>query len=403
MIPFAPPYIDDDVIKEVTDSLRSGWITTGPRVRDLENKVSEFTNALKVLCVNSATSALIFMLKWFGVKEGDEVIVPAYTYCSTALSVLHLGATPVMVDCGSDFNIDVSKIKEVITERTKVIIPVDIAGFPCDYDELFDIVNDPAIKSKFHPSSGPQESLGRILILADSAHSFGAEYKGRKTGSIADVTIFSFHAVKNLTTSEGGAICFNLPSPFDNEQLYSDLRPLTLNGQTKDAFTKTVGNSWRYDVEKLGYKINMPDVCAAIGLAQFTKYNDILARRMEIFDRYTEKFSGYDWAHTPIYKTNDKRSSCHVFLLRINDITEEQRDRIIEEIYKQDVSVNVHFVPLPSLTLFKNMNYDISDYPVSHDSFSREVSLPIYPQLTNSQVDQIVNSVIEAHNIVLKK
>ena len=193
-----------------------------------------------------------------------------------------------------------------------------------------------------------------------------------------------------------------MPLPFNNEELYNELRPLTLNGQTKDAFTKTVGNSWRYDVEKLGYKINMPDVCAAIGLAQFSKYNDILARRMEIFDIYTAKFSEYDWAVTPPYKTNNKKSSCHVFLLRIKNISEAQRDRIIEEIYKQEVSVNVHFVPLPSLTLFKNMNYDINDYPVSHDSFSREISLPIYPQLTNSQVDTIINAVINAYNIVIK-
>ena len=402
MIPFAPPYIDDDVIKEVTDSLRSGWITTGPKVRELESKVSEFTNAPKTLCVNSATSALIFALKWFGVKEGDEVIVPAYTYCSTALSVLHLGATPVMVDCGEDFNIDVQKIISVITERTKVIIPVDIAGYPCDYNELFEIVNDPQIKTLYQPSTVEQKDLGRILILADSAHSFGAEYNGKNTGSIADITIFSFHAVKNLTTAEGGAICFNLRAPFSNEELYNALRPLTLNGQTKDAFTKTVGNSWRYDVERLGYKINMPDVCAAIGLAQFSKYNEILARRMEIFDLYTSKFAEYDWAVTPPYKTINKKSSCHVFLLRIKDISEIQRDLIIEEIYKQEVSVNVHFVPLPSLTLFKNMNYDIKDYPVSHDSFSHEISLPIYPQLTNSQVDTIINSVVNAYNIVIK-
>jgi dTDP-4-amino-4,6-dideoxygalactose transaminase len=402
MIPFAPPFIDDDVIKEVTDSLRSGWITTGPKVRELENKVSEFTNAPKTLCVNSATSALIFVLKWFGVKEGDEVIVPSYTYCSTALSVLHLGATPVMVDCGDDFNIDVQKIKDAITEKTKVIIPVDIAGFPCDYNELFEIVNDSEIKSLYKPSTVEQKDLGRILVLADSAHSLGAKYNGKKTGSIADVTIFSFHAVKNLTTAEGGAICFNLPEPFNNEELYIELRPLTLNGQTKDAFTKTVGNSWRYDVERLGYKINMPDVCAAIGLAQFTKYNDILARRMKVFDIYTAKLSEYDWAVTPPYKTSNKISSCHVFLLRIKDISEDQRDHIIEEIYKQEVSVNVHFVPLPSLTLFKNMNYDIKDYPVSHDSFSREISLPIYPQLTNSQVDTIINSVVNAYNLVIK-
>src|SRR5690606_10511841 len=222
-IPFAPPYIDDDVINEVTDTLRSGWITTGPRVRDLELKVADFCGVQKAMCVNSASSALTFMLNWFGIKEGDEVIVPSFTYVASALCVLHMGATPVMVDMQDDFNIDVSKIKAAITDKTKAIIPVDIAGYPCDYKAIYEIMNDPEIKKLFKPSNEVQEKLGRIFVFADSAHAFGAEYYGKRTGSIADVTVFSFHAVKNLTTAEGGAICFNLPQPFDNTEIYDFL------------------------------------------------------------------------------------------------------------------------------------------------------------------------------------
>ena len=402
MIPFAPPYIDDEVINEVVDSLRSGWITTGPKVKALEGKIVEFTGCPRALCVNSASSALIFMLNWFGIKKGDEVIVPAFTYCSTALAVLHLGATPVMVDVGEDFNIDVSKIKSAITENTKAIIPVDIAGLPCDYDEIYEIVTSVDIRDKFKATNTMQEKLNRILILADSAHSFGAKYKELNTGNIADVTIFSFHAVKNLTTSEGGAICLNLPSPFNNDELYSDLRPLTLNGQTKDAFTKTVGNSWRYDVEKLGVKINMPDVCAAIGLAQFRNYDEILKRRRDIFDFYTKALSEYDWVQTPPFVSDIKKSSCHVFLLRLPGISEESRDKIIEEIYKNEVSVNVHFVPLPMLTLFKNLGYNINDFPMSYKNYITEISLPIYPQLTDDQLKKIIDTFINAYYKVIK-
>ena len=400
-IPFAPPLITDDVISEVTETLRSGWITTGPKVRALEEEVTRYMGCGKTLCVNSATSALTFMLHWFGVGKGDEIIVPAFTYCATALAAIHLGAKPIMVDVGKDFNIDVNKVKDAITEKTKVIIPVDNAGFPCDYDELHDLVNSDEIKAKFKPSDEVQKKLGRILILADSAHSFGAEYKGRMTGGVADINIFSFHAVKNLTTSEGGAICFNLPEPFDNEKEYTELRPLTLNGQTKDAFTKTVGNSWKYDVEKVGFKINMPDVCAAIGLAQFRNYGDVLKKRREIFDFYSEKLSGFEWAVIPPYRTDDKLSSCHVFLLRFKGISEAQRDAIIDKMNELGVSVNVHFVPLPMLTLFKGMGYNIENFPQSHSNYFTELSLPVYPQLIHEELEYVTESLITAYNSVV--
>lgn len=399
-IPFAPPYIDDDVINEVTDTLRSGWITTGPRVRDLELKVADFCGVQKAMCVNSASSALTFMLNWFGIKEGDEVIVPSFTYVASALCVLHMGATPVMVDMQDDFNIDVSKIKAAITDKTKAIIPVDIAGYPCDYKAIYEIMNDPEIKKLFKPSNEVQEKLGRIFVFADSAHAFGAEYYGKRTGSIADVTVFSFHAVKNLTTAEGGAICFNLPQPFDNTEIYDFLRPLTLNGQTKDAFTKTVGGSWRYDIERLGVKINMPDICAAIGLAQFRKYEQILNRRKEIFDFYTDRLATYEWVKTPPYNDPNKAPTCHVYMLRLNGVSEQQRDDLITEMNSLGVSTNVHFVPLPMLTLFKDLGYNGDDFPVSRDTYLCEVSLPIYPQLTEDELNYIIDSFIASYNKV---
>ena len=400
LIPFAPPYIDEDIISEVTDTLKSGWITSGPRVKELETKIEEYTGAPRVLCVNSATSALSFVMKWFGIGEGDEVIVPSYTYCSTAVTVLNLGATPVMVDIGQDFNMDISKLKNAITGKTKVIIPVDIAGLPCNYEELYDLLNEDPMGKMFQSKNENQKDLGRILILADAAHSFGASYKGRKSGSLADISVFSFHAVKNLTTAEGGAICFNLPTPFDNEKLYQKLKPLTLNGQTKDAFTKTQGNSWRYDVVEPGVKINMPDICAAIGLAQMRKYNFFLKRRKEIFDFYNKELSKLDWAQIPVSEDTERESSRHVYLLRIKDITEKQRDEIIIKMYEKGVSVNVHFVPLPMLTLFKNLGYDINDYPISLDNYLREITLPVYPQLTNEQLELVIASLVDSYNSV---
>ena len=252
-IPFSPPYIDQDVIDEVVDSLQSGWITTGPKVKALENEIKRFTGTKEVLCVNSWTSGAIMMLKWWGVKEGDEVIVPAYTYCATALAVMHAGAKPVMVDSGDDFNISVEAIREAITSRTKAIIPVDIAGFPCDYNAIMKLVNEHEITAMFKPETENQRKLGRILVLNDAAHSLGAWYeKGIRTGSETDIAIFSLHAVKNVTTAEGGAICLNLPEPFDNAALYEELRMMSLNCQTKDAFSKSKAGGWRYDVIGFG-------------------------------------------------------------------------------------------------------------------------------------------------------
>ena len=308
MIPFSPPYVDEDVIKEVLDSLNSGWITTGPKVKALEKEVGKLTGAENVLCVNSATSAMMLVLHWFGIGKGDEVIIPAYTYCATALAVMHLGAKPVMADVGTDFNININEIKKLISPRTKAIVPVDLAGYPCDYDEIYNIVNDEEIRKIFISTNEVQRMLGRILIMSDAAHSIGAIYKNKPSGSLCDVSVFSFHAVKNVTTAEGGAICLNLPGKFNNEDIYNWLRLLSLNGQTKDAFTKALGGNWRYDIVYPGFKINLSDLCAAVGLSQIRKYtSDLLLRRKEIFNKYNVGLKCKDWAELPPSKTDEKK------------------------------------------------------------------------------------------------
>lgn len=397
-IPFSPPYIDDAVVAEVTDTLRSGWITTGPKTRALEEEIRRLCGAGEVLCVNSWTSGAILMLRWLGVKPGDEVIVPAYTYSATALAVLHAGATPVMVDSGEDFNISPEAIRKAITPRTKAVIPVDIAGFPCDYDAINQIVASSEIKALFTPTSSVQRQLGRILVLNDAAHSLGAYYQsGKRTGCETDVAVFSLHAVKNVTTAEGGAICLNLPAPFDNAQLYKELRMMSLNCQTKDAFAKSKVGGWRYDIVGMGMKINMADVNAAVGLAQIRQYDRLLQERKRVFSTYDKAFSACDWAICPPSVQDGKESSYHLYALRIKDFTEAQRDRMIDRISEKEVAVNVHFIPMPMLSFFKGLGYKMEDYPQAYRNYCAEISLPIYPQLTQEQLDFIIQTVKEAY------
>lgn len=397
-IPFSPPYIDKAVINEVVDSLRSGWITSGPKVKALEEEIKVFSGAKEVLCVNSWTSGAIMMLRWLGVKAGDEVIVPAYTYSATALAVLHAGAKPVMVDSGTDFNISVEAIRNAVTPKTKAIIPVDIAGFPCDYDRIMQLVNEPEIHDLFQASSPVQEKLGRILVMNDAAHSLGAYYtRNQRTGCETDIAIFSLHAVKNVTTAEGGAICLNLPEPFDNAELYKELRMMSLNCQTKDAFSKSKAGGWRYDIVGLGMKINMADVNAAIGLAQIREYPELLKERKRVFNIYSEGFADCDWALLPPSVDREKESSYHIYALRIKGFTEEQCDRMIDEIAKSEVAVNVHFIPMPMLSFFHSLGYDIKDYPQAYENFKGEISLPIYPQLNEEQLQFIIKVVKKAY------
>lgn len=400
-IPFSPPFIDQTVIDEVVSCLNSGWITTGPKVKALEEAIAEYTGISNVLCVNSWTSGAIMVLKWFGIKEGDEVIIPAYTYSATALAVLHCGGTPVMVDVNDKFVISVNAIRKAITSKTKVIIPVDIAGWPCDYEGIMSLVNEVDIRNMFIQESEIQNKLNRILVIADAAHSFGA-FQNRKSAIIgSDIGIFSLHAVKNLTTAEGGAICINLPDPFNNSEVYKYLRMMTLNGQTKDAFTKSEVGGWKYDIIMQGLKINMPDICAAIGLAQIRLYDELLAQRKRVHLLYSELFEKFNWAQLPSFDNDKQTSSYHLYALRINKITEEQRDRMITNISLAGIAVNVHFIPLPMLTLFKSLGYRISDFPVSYDNYSREISLPIYPQLTDEQIHYIVENVVKSYRTVI--
>ena len=399
-IPFSPPYIDQNVLNEVADSLKSGWITTGPKVKKLEELVSFYAKAPNTLCVNSATSGLMLSLAWFGVRRGDEVIIPAYTYAATALAVMHVGATPVMVDVNDDFNISVKEIEKAISSKTKVIIPVDIAGWPCDYDEINNLILRK--KELFVANHPNQKKLGRILNLADAAHSIGADYKSMPSGILADITVFSFHAVKNVTTAEGGAICLNLPKPFKNQDEYGFLRCNSLNGQTKDAFSKSKAGSWKYDIIYQGFKVNMPDVLAAIGVAQMPAYFEkVLDQRKSIYKFYRDYFSKKEWAVLPPFQNDEKKSSCHLYALRVQNIDETQRDKIIQIISKGGVAVNVHFQPLPLLSLFKEKGYNIVNYPIAYDNYKREISLPIYPQLSEVQLNYVVSTVSKAVELVI--
>ncbi len=398
MIPFSPPRIDQKIIDEVVKTLKSGWITTGPRTKRFEKELTSYCGCNTTIALNSATAGLELMLRWFGVKEGDEVIVPAYTYCATANVIIHCGAKPVIVDVNpNDFNISLNAVEKAITKRTKVIMPVDLGGYPSDIDEINELVKRPNIKRLFRANNKIQKDLNRILIILDSAHSFGAVYKGRKVGSTTDISVFSFHAVKNLTTAEGGAICLNLPAPFSNDEIYKYLCIYSLQGQNKDAFSKTQKGNWRYDVIEAGYKANMTDILAAIGLVELRRYdNDTLVKRKQIFDAYEKGFKNFTWAQTPTYETKDKISSYHVYLLRIKGISESQRDKIINKIFDKDVSVNVHFQPLPMLSFYKNIGYNISDYPVAFDNYSREISLPVFYNLTEKQIKTVINAVIKS-------
>ncbi len=401
MIPFSPPHIDDKICEEVVSALKSGWISTGPRTKLFEKKITEYCGNKNTLCLNSATAGLEIMLRWFGVKEGDEVILPAYTYSATANVIIHCGATPVFVDVNlSDFNISLAEIEKAITSKTKVIMPVDFGGWPCDYDELNSLVQKHS--SIFRPNNDNQNLLGRILILSDSAHSFGAEYKSKKTGSLTDVSVFSFHAVKNLSTAEGGAIALNLPEPFNNLEIYNDLCIKTLHGQNKDALAKTQKGNWRYDIIEAGYKYNMTDIAAAIGLVEIERYeNDTLPKRKKIVETYNALLSHDNRFELPIFENNLKKSCYHLYPLRIKNITEQQRDLIMKEIFDSGVSVNVHFIPVPGMTYYKKIGYSMEKYPKAFNNYSREISLPVFYNLTPENLETVVESTINAVNKVL--
>ena len=400
MIPFSPPRIDQAVIDEVTAALQSGWITTGPRTKRFEKEITAYCGSKTTIAVSAWTTGMEVLLRWWGIGPGDEVILPAYTYCASANVVLHTGATPVLVDCDpTDFNLSIEAVAAAITPRTKVIMPVDIGGLPCDYAALYEIIE--AKKYIFEAHSTEQDKLGRILIAADAAHSFGALYNNQRVGSLADITVFSFHAVKNLTTAEGGAITFNLPNHFDHEEIYKTFNMKILHGQSKDALAKTQKGAWRYDVLEPGFKCNMTDIQAAIGLVELGRYQENLDRRREIFRQYELAFSKKSWALLPTYSTGFKESSYHLYQLRIQNCTEAQRDAIIQAIFDHDVAVNVHFQPLPLLTAYKQLGYQIQNYPNAYSHYAAEISLPVYYDLNDAQVQTVITAVCTSVEMIL--
>lgn len=389
-IPFSPPDITQLEIDEVIDTLKSGWITTGPKTKLFEKKVAEYCNTSKAVCLNSATAALELTLRLLGIGEGDEVITSAYTYSASASVIHHVGAKIVLVDTGKDsFHISYEQLEQVITEKTKAIIPVDIAGVMCDYDKIFEIV-----KSKqnfFKPSSKIQEAIGRVIIVADAAHSFGATYKGKKSGEVADFTCFSFHAVKNLTTAEGGAVTWKDIPGIDNEDIYKQFMLLSLHGQTKDALSKTKLGSWEYDIVYPAYKYNMTDIQASLGLAQLKRYPEMLERRRQIIEMYDKALLNDNVTALKHYGENFS-SSGHLYLLRLLGKDESYRNKVIEKMAEKGVATNVHYKPLSMLTAYKNLGFDIKDYPNAYEMYKNEITLPLHTLLTNEQVEYVIKS-----------
>lgn len=391
-IPFSPPDISDSEIDEVIDTLKSGWITTGPKTKKFENDITSYCGSAKTVCLSSATTSLEMTLRILGIGKGDEVIVPAYTYTASCSVICHVGATPVIVDSQKDnVEMDYDLMADAISEKTKAIIPVDIAGILCDYDKIFEVVENK--KELFNPNSDLQKIFNRIIVIADCAHGFGAEKNNKKAGTFADFTCFSFHAVKNLTTAEGGAVTWINHEGIDNDELYKKYQIYSLHGQTKDALAKTTG-SWEYDILIPGYKCNMTDIQASIGLVQLNRYDGLLKRRHEIIAKYDAAFSEYPFI-TQFHKTENSISSGHLYLLRIEDIDMEKRNEIISKMGEHGVSTNVHYKPLPLLTAYKELGFDIADYPNAYNLFLNEISLPLYSTLSDEAVDYIIDNLLE--------
>ena len=387
-IPFSPPDITEEEINEVSEALRSGWITTGPRTKELEKEVAELCGVNKAVCLNSQTACGEMTLRLLGIHEGDEVITSAYTYTASASVVCHVGAKLVLVDTQKDsLEMDYDKLADSITEKTKVIIPVDLGGVPCDYDKIFSIVESK--KHLFHPENKLQEKIGRVIVMADTAHAFGATYHGKPVGSVADFSNFSFHAVKNFTTAEGGAAVWRDIEGIDSDKLYKQYQLFSLHGQSKDALAKTKLGAWEYDIVGPWYKCNMTDVVAGIGLAQMRRYKGLLARRKEIIGKYDAAFKPLGIKFLDHYN-DEHQSSGHLYITRIPGITSEQRSEIITKMAEKGVACNVHYKPLPMMTAYKNLGFDIKDYPNAYENFANEITLPLHTKLTDEEVDYVI-------------
>ena len=392
-IPFSPPDMSEDEVREVSEALRSGWITTGPRTKEFERKIAEYCHTDKAVCLNSATACMELILRVLGVGPGDEVITSAYTYTATASVTCHVGAKVVMVDTApNSFEMDYDKLADAITERTKVILPVDLGGVVCDYDKIYAAVE--SRKHLFKPNNDIQKAYGRVIVLADAAHAFGAEWHGKMCGEIADFTSFSFHAVKNLTTAEGGALTWRTKEGVDNEWLYKQFQLLSLHGQNKDALAKTKLGAWEYDIIAPNFKCNMTDIMAGIGLAQFKRYPSMLARRKEIIERYNNALEGCNVQVLNHY-AEDHNSSGHLYLVRLLGKDTEYRNRVIEQMAERGIACNVHYKPLPMMTAYKNLGFDISNYPNAYAQYVNEVTLPLHTRLTDGDVEYIISNFVE--------
>ncbi len=402
-ISFSPPDMSDAEIQEVAEALKSGWITTGPKTKEFEHLISMVCQTAKydaqgqpehtTCCLNSATACMELALRLLGIGEGDEVIVPAYTYTATASAVCHVGATPIMVDCApGSFEMDYNQLEDVISQRTKAIIPVDLGGIVADYDRVFEVVEKK--KYLFNPSNDLQKLFGRCIVIADAAHAFGAMWHGKMCGEIADFTSFSFHAVKNLTTVEGGALTWRSREGLDNEAIYSNLQLLSLHGQNKDALSKTKLGGWEYDIIGTWYKCNMTDIMAGIGLAQIKRYPEMLQRRRQLIERYNVAFKPYPVTVLNHYG-NDHSSSGHLYMVRLNNATVEQRNHVIEQMAERGIATNVHYKPLPMMTAYKAMGCDIKDFPNAYNQYQNEITLPLHTRLTDDDVEYIINNFIE--------
>lgn len=389
-ISFSPPDMSELEIEEVKKAIQSGWITTGPKTKEFERRIAEYCGTDYAVCLNSQTACAEMALRILGIGEGDEVIVPAYTYTASASVVCHVGAKLVFADVQKDsLEMDYEKLESLITERTKAVIPVDLGGIPCDYERIFSIVENK--KALFHPVNAIQDAMGRIAVCADTAHSFGAVWHGKRTGNIADWSSFSFHAVKNLTTAEGGALTWKSIPGISDEEIYRRLQLLSLHGQSKDAFSKNQPGTWEYDILGPWYKCNMTDIMAAVGLAQLSRYEDMLARRREIIEKYDRAFKplGID---VPQHYIGQRQSSGHLYITRVPEISMDKRQEIIMKMAEKGIAVNVHYKPLPMMTAYIKMGFDIKDYPNAYKQFENEITLPLHTKLTDEDVEYVIDS-----------
>lgn len=383
-IPFSPPDITNEEVKLVTDALLSGWITTGPKTKLFEEKLSEYSGTNKTVALNSATAAMEMTLRLLGVGPGDEVITSAYTYTASASVIFHVGAKIVMVDTQKDsVEMDYEQLSSKITDKTKAIIPVDIAGIMIDYDKLYEVIESK--RDLFKPNNDLQKQIGRIAVIADAAHSVGAKYKGRPNGTVADFTCYSFHAVKNLTTAEGGSVTWNKNLGLNDDEIYQGFQLLSLHGQNKDALTKTKLGSWEYDIIYPAYKCNMTDIVAAVGLVQFDRYEGLLERRNEIVRMFNEGLDKFGVSYL-----DHSESSAHLYITRVPNITVEQRNRIIEMMAENGIACNVHYKPLPMMTAYKNLGFDIKDYPNAYDYYHNAITLPLHTKLSDEDVKYVI-------------